>query len=395
MTPRERFKETLLFGKPDKVPFSPGGARESTLAAWHQQGLPEGKNYYDALLEILGIKSEETKTQIDLSVSFKMIPTFEEKVLEHKDGHYIVSDWMGAITEISDKYDYTYIRSAKDFVTRKWHKFPVENEKDWERIKERYNPKTQGRFPDDFAERCQKLKNRDYIVYLGINGPFWQLREWCGFENLCILMATKSDFVQEMIDFWTEFVSETLSPILKKVEIDHICISEDMAYKEHSMISPAMVRKFLLPTWKCWSNQIEKSSLPSPSPQSPPLEGGEGRGGGCPIIDLDSDGYIGELIPLWIEAGINCCCPMEVAAGNDIVQYRKIYGKQMAYHGGINKRAIAKGGKTMEKEVLRVVPPLLKEGGYIPGCDHGVPSDISWPNYIEYSRLLAKLTGWL
>ncbi|PIX77081.1 MAG: hypothetical protein COZ37_04540, partial [bacterium (Candidatus Ratteibacteria) CG_4_10_14_3_um_filter_41_18] len=138
---------------------------------------------------------------------------------------------------------------------------------------------------------------------------------------------------------------------------------------------PKMVRKFLLPVWRKWSNQI--------------------REGGCPIIDLDSDGYIGELIPLWIEAGINCCCPMEVAAGNDIVQYRKTYGKQIAYHGGIDKRAIAKGGKIMEKEVMRVVPPLLKEGGFIPSCDHGVPSDISWDNYIKYSRLLAKLTGWL
>ena len=136
-----------------------------------------------------------------------------------------------------------------------------------------------------------------------------------------------------------------------------------------------MVDKFLLPTWKHWANQLKKS--------------------GCPIVDLDSDGYVGELIPLWIEAGINCCCPMEVAAGNDIVQYRKIYDKRMAYRGGIDKRAIAKGGKIMEKEVMRVVPPLLKEGGFIPSCDHGVPPDISWENYLEYSRLLAKLTGWL
>jgi len=56
---------------------------------------------------------------------------------------------------------------------------------------------------------------------------------------------------------------------------------------------------------------------------------------------------------------------------------------------------MAKGGEEMEREVMRVVPPLLEEGGYIPGCDHGVPSNISWPNFIEYTRLLAKLTGWL
>ena len=69
--------------------------------------------------------------------------------------------------------------------------------------------------------------------------------------------------------------------------------------------------------------------------------------------------------------------------------------KKMAYRGGIDKRAIAKGGQVMKREVMRVVPPLLKEGGFIPKCDHGVPPDISWPNYIEYSHLLARLTGWL
>jgi len=110
---------------------------------------------------------------------------------------------------------------------------------------------------------------------------------------------------------------------------------------------------------------------------------------------MDSDGYVADLVPIWIEAGINCCCPMEVAAGNDIVEDRRRFGKAMAYHGGIDKRAIAKGGDVMRAEVMRVVPPLLKEGGFIPSCDHGVPPDISWPSFVEYARLLAELTGWL
>ena len=375
MNERERFLETLLFGKPGKVPFTPGGARESTLATWHKQGLPEGEDYIDVLLEILGIEPKQTEPQINLNVSFQMIPQFEEKVLEHKDGHYIVQDWMGAITEISDEYDYSYIRSPRDFVTRKWHKFPVGDRKDWDEMKERYNLDTEGRFPEDFEDRCKELGKRDYVFEFQINGPFWQLREWCGFENLCILMVEKPDFIQEMVDFWAEFVSKVMERILERVQVDRVGISEDMAYKGYSMISPEMVQKFLLPTWKRWASEIKE--------------------GGCPIFDMDSDGYIGELIPIWIEAGINCCDPIEVAAGNNIVNYRKIYGKKMAYQGGIDKRAIAKGGEVMEEEVLRVVPPLLEDGGFIPSCDHGVPPDVSWQNYVEYSRLPAKGTGWL
>ena len=375
MTPRQRYIAALIFGTPDRVPLEPGGPRESTLAAWHQQGLPPDKNYHTALLEELGIEPERTKPQVGVRVSFQMIPQFEEKVLEHRGGHYIVQDWMGAVVEISDRYDYTYLRHAKDFVTRKWHKFPVETRADWESMRQRYDPRFPGRFAADLEDRCRALADRDYPAGISFNGPFWQLREWCGFEGLCTLMATDPDFVQEMCESWAEFVSGTMAPILQRVQLDHVLISEDMAFKAHSMISPAMTRRFLLPAYQQWVPQIKAS--------------------GCPIVDMDSDGYIADLIPIWIEAGINCVCPVEVAAGNNIVEYRRQYGAHMAYHGGIDKRAIARGGDTMRAEVMRVVPPLLEQGGFIPGCDHGVPPDISWPDFIEYSRLLAHLTGWL
>jgi len=332
-------------------------------------------NWHTYLWDLLNIKREPQKPGVSPGVSFKMIPTFEEKVLEHRDGHYVVQDWMGAITEISDKYDYTYIRSARDFVTRKWHKFPVENREEWENMKWRYNANSEGRFPADFAERCDKLRDADNPITFKFNGAFWQLREWLGLENLCIMMIEQPSFIEEMISFWADFVSGTMGPIIQNVQVDAVMIGEDMAYKGFSMISPKMVRRFLQPAYNQWVSEI--------------------RASGCPIVDMDSDGYVGELIPIWIESDMNCCDPIEVAAGNDIVEYRRQFGKKMAYRGGIDKRALAKGGNIMEEEVMRVVPPLLEGGGYIPGCDHGVPPDISWPNFIEYTRLLAKLTGWL
>lgn len=376
LTPRERFRAALLFAQPDRVPLEPGGPRESTLAAWHTQGLPEGADWHEYLLRVLGIPCDSPQPRIKLGVSFAMIPTFEEKVLEHRDGHYIVQDWMGAITEIADTYDYTYIRSARDFVTRKWHRFPVQSPEDWERrMRWRYDPRDPHRLPADFAERCRRLRERDYPLQVVLNGPFWQLREWLGFENLCTLLLDQPGWVQEMIDFWAGFILAVLEPVLAEAQPDSVQVSEDMAYKAHSMISPAMARRFLFPCYERWVRAIKAS--------------------GCPIVNMDSDGYIADLIPLWIEAGINCCNPIEVAAGNDIVAYRGRFGRRMAYVGGIDKRALAAGGEAMRAEVLRVVPPLLEDGGYIPGCDHGVPPDISWPNFVEYARLLAQLTGWL
>jgi len=375
MTPRERYLETLLFGRPDRIPFAPGEPRESTLDRWLNEGLKDRTRWFEQLCEEIGLPLPDSEPRPDFGVSFRMMPTFEEKVLEHRDGHYILQDWMGNVIEISDKYDARYIRSPRDFVTRKWHKFPVESKEDFEETMAwRYHPEEPGRFPEDFQRRCRSMKTRRHVAAIHFSGPFWQLREWCGFEPLCMLFMEDPDFIREMVEFWTEFVSRTMAPILDTGVVDVVGMSEDMAYKEKSMISPAMAREFLAPAYDRWAT--------------------EARQAGVEIVDMDSDGRIDGLIPVWIDSGINVCDPVEVAAGNDIHTMRNRFGKRMAYRQGVDKRCIAAGGKTIEDE-LRRIEPTVRDGGFIPGCDHGVPPDISWPDFKRYARLLAEMTGWL
>ncbi len=375
MNPRQRFFQTVRFGRPDRIPFEPGWPRESTLRAWRTQGLPEGVSWQTAISQVLGLPQEPFFTQIALPISFRLLPGFAEQVLEHRDGHLVVQDEMGAIVEISDQYDFSYLRSARDFVTRRWRRFPVQNRQDWEeKMRWRYDPADPRRWPADVAPLTGSLNERDELLSLNINGPFWQIREWCGFEGLCRMMVEQPDFVQEMAEFWGDFVAEMLKRLPSRLQPDSVMISEDMAYKAHSMISPRMTRRFLLPAWRRW---IEKL-----------------HAGGETVVMIDSDGYIGELLPLFIEAGFESTWPLEAAAGNDLVAYRRQYGRRIAFGGGIDKRLIAAGGEALRAELERLAP-VIREGGYLPGCDHGVPSDVSWPNFVAYSRRLAELTGWL
>jgi uroporphyrinogen decarboxylase len=60
--------------------------------------------------------------------------------------------------------------------------------------------------------------------------------------------------------------------------VDRVRISEDMAHRGYSLVSPAMVRQSLLPSYRRWVSEI--------------------RSTGCALIDIDSDGYIADLIPL-------------------------------------------------------------------------------------------------
>lgn len=306
MTHRERFLETLLFGRPDRIPFSPGGARESTLAAWRAEGLARDRDYMDVIYDEMdacrvarGLEPGAYRAgqpETGLGVSFKMIPVFDETVLEHKDGHYIVRDWMGAITEISDRYDYTYIRSARDFVTRKWHRFPVQNRADWEAMKTRFDARDPQRFPRDFDARCACLRERDYPLIVSFNGPFWQLREFCGMEGLCLLLREDPGFVYEMAQYWGDFCSATLEPILVRVVPDMLHFSEDMAFKAHPMIGADETRRLCGPCYRQWIDQA--------------------RAAGTRLFSVDSDGCVDLLVPVWLSFGINCIDPMEVAAGN-------------------------------------------------------------------------------
>ena len=178
MTSKERYVATMTFGNPDKVPLIPGAPREHTLRRWVTEGLPE-KFEHDSvgavsyvIHDLLNIPDEDVGVNPGLNINFRMIPWFKEEVLEHKNGHYIVRDWMGAITEISDEFDYSYIRTAKDFVTRKWHKFPVENREDWEKMKERFDAMTPERVPANIVEIGKKIKDYKDVTTIYINGPF-------------------------------------------------------------------------------------------------------------------------------------------------------------------------------------------------------------------------------
>lgn len=375
MNARERFSKTLLFDNPDKVPLEPGGGRESTLARWHREGLPETvPDIAEYAYRCAGGKQAWPRDGKRFGVNQCMIPQFEEKVIERRANSQVVQDWKGNICEIGLEFTAQHLGTRSDFVTRRWIKCPVESRTDWKDMKHRYNSDDPARYPADAAALGRQLAAREHVVGFSFSGPFWQLREWLGFEQLCVLFHDDPGWIREMVAFWEAHVARLLENAFRFVKPDYVHLSEDMAYKEHAMISPAMTREFLLPTYQHWGAIIRRNH--------------------CPIYAMDSDGHVGELIPIWIEAGINTCDPMEVAAGNDILEYRRRFGKQMAFRGGVDKRRIAKGGAAIEGEIKRLLP-LIRAGGYIPGCDHGVPADVSWPDFVYYTKLLAQATGWM
>jgi uroporphyrinogen decarboxylase len=263
-------------------------------------------------------------------------------------------------------------RHLKDSISMdQYLDFPVKNWQDWEEMKGRFDTNTLERFPSNWDDFIQAYKTRDYpLSIFRIVGFFHFPRYLMGLKNLMLAYYKQPELILDMADFWCEFNIQMAKKVLKDVHIDWATISEDMAYKGRSMISPQFFRIFMLPFYKRLTNFLREY--------------------GVDVIFVDSDGYVHDLIPLWIECGVNGTWPLEINAGNDLIRLRREY-PDFILSGGIDKLAIAKGPEAIEKELYGKLPYLLPYGGYIPSIDHIPPPDISLKNWEYYARLKAKL----
>jgi hypothetical protein len=77
--------------------------------------------------------------------------------------------------------------------------------------------------------------------------------------------------------------------------------------------------------------------------------------------------------------------PFEVASGCDVVEVGRQY-PDLVIAGGVDKRELAKGPVAIDRLVDRIFPVMQARGGYIPTCDHGVPEEVSYENYLHYRQ---------
>jgi len=111
---------------------------------------------------------------------------------------------------------------------------------------------------------------------------------------------------------------------------------------------------------------------------------------GVNIVVDDCDGNIEQLVPGWLEAGVNYMFPLE-ARHVDSYRLREKFGRKVLLVGGIDKRALIAGDKAIDKELERLTS-LLEEGGYILTVDRRVPPEVSYQIYLYY---LKRKREWL
>ena len=360
MNALERFRATTHFGEPDHLPFilmPPWGA---AVARWLTEGLPEDfpgrpPGEFGKLVFMQEYFHADEDLWRPSGVNTQMVPRFREKTIREDREYRVFRDMLGVIKREKRKHPES---SMPEFL-----QFPVKERKDFLKLARRYSAAEPKRYPKDWERRKAEWRDRDYPLGLGLLGYFWTLRDWMGPEGLMYAMYDDPDWVREMMEFLTDFFIETLHRLLDAVRVDWISLSEDMAYKNGSFISPEMFRRFMSPCYRRLTDFF--------------------RDHGSDTIVVDSDGNIEELIPLWLDAGLSGVSPLEVQSGMDAADLRRRYGRTLLLFGGIDKRPLAKDRKAIDQELAKL-PPVMDQGGYIPALDHAVPPNVSFDNYCYY-----------
>jgi uroporphyrinogen decarboxylase len=368
MTPRERFVRTLTFGAPDRVYYEFGLPRRATMEAWYLQGLPRMSaagdySYPPELRAFVGM--DPSFWQAVVPVNLGIYPAFEERILEETGRGRVWSDANG-ITML----DAGAHLNTPGFRTRSYVAHPVRTRADWLQMRPRFDPSTLVRYPENWDAQAAALRQRDDPIMMTVNSLFWKARDWVGFEDLCRMLYDDPRLVHDMMEHVTEFIMEVLERALRDVGLDAVMLNEDMSYKTASMISPAMFREFMLPRYKRLVAFFKRHNVS--------------------VVLVDSDGCVAQLIPLWLEAGIDATFPIEAAAANDVIAYRQKYGKRLGFFGCIDKREIRSRERTFI-EVMRKVPWLIEQGGYLPSIDHAVPPDVPLRSYLYMCELIKAL----
>jgi hypothetical protein len=198
MTPRQRFREVMRYGHPDRVPWLEEGLRDEVLKNWQQQGLPP-----DADLAALFHYDRRERIEIDLSPKPKL----------------------------------TGPRAGEDLG----------------QLRARLNPDDPSRLPADWAQRVERWRARDHLLELPLHsGLFLTLgvNDWASLESVLYLLADDPCHAREIMDIQAKLVATLADRVLSEVEIDFASFSEPIGTSHGSLVSPRMYREIALDSYR-------------------------------------------------------------------------------------------------------------------------------------------------
>jgi len=396
MTSRERIINTLQHKEPDKIPIDLGATDSSGITAIA----------YNKLKKELGLSSPtqiidigQMIAKVDFRILGKIGVDAVPLLIEpRKWKKFILYD--GSEVEIpeklilkKDKNENLLILDMEGNEVKKCPKNglyfdnifnPLKNIKKIEEIVDADFFKSYDwpyYLDENYNELSQKAKNlystTDYAVvgnlYVHLLAAGQDLR---GFENFMMDLVMDKKLAHYILSKQLEAYLERINKYVDAVgsHVDIIQVNDDLGTQNSLQFSIELYREMLKPYHKkLWQYIKEKSKKP---------------------ILLHSCGSIYELIPDFIEMGIDALNPVQVSAKNmDTKKLKKEYGDYIAFWGGgCDTQKVLSNGTPDEvkQEVRRRVDDLAPGGGFVFCQVHNIQPDVPIQNILAMYEELSN-----
>lgn len=339
-----------------------------SLETWAEQGLPPDAD----LAELFDFDPPGKVSLGQLGwCEAGLCPVFETTVLEERGAYELVQDFAGRHV--------LYFKGRRDGFMPEYVDHPVKDQRTFEeQILWRMDPDSPERYADlePRMAGAQEAAAQGLMITQNLVGGYMYLRSLMGPEALLYAFYDMPEVVYACMQAWFELADAVIARHQAYVTLDEFFIAEDICYNGGPLISPRMMKTFLFPYYRQLVANIKARQLD----RSRHL-----------YVQVDTDGFADPVIPLYREAiGMDAMSPFEVAAGCDVVRTGREY-PDLVIFGGIDKRVLAQGREAIDAMLARVIPEMRARGGYIPTCDHGVPAEVPYEDYLYYRRRVVEM----
>ncbi|MDR0473332.1 MAG: hypothetical protein LBH43_06645 [Treponema sp.] len=296
-------------------------------------------------------------------------PVFEEKVLEDQGDYELVQDFAGRTVK--------YFKGRRSGFMPDYVDHPVKDQKSWEEnCLWRMDPKSPERKAgiQNAVQGAATAAAEGQVICANLVGGYMYLRSLIGPLELMYMFHDDPILIHRCMEAWFVLADAVYAEMQKETVFDEVFFAEDICYNHGLLISPDLVREFLFPYYRQLISNIKSRQLDKSRTF---------------YFQVDTDGFSDPAIPLYKELGLNYLSPFEAASGCDVVRTGKEC-PELLILGGIDKRILAKSKDAIDREVDRIMPEMVKRGGYIPTCDHGVPEEVPFENYLHYRKRMLE-----
>ena len=356
-----------VYARKPGAPFFKMNMGYYSLDRWKEQGMPQDV----PLAELFDFDPPGHHTLWGLGgcePTFQ--PPFEEKVIEVRGNHELVQDVAG-------RHVLYFVGRRQGFMP-KYVDHPVKDKRTWEEnVKWRLNPASPERYLD-LEERMDEARSaaaRGLMIRQEVIGCYMYLRSLIGPERLLYAFYDMPELIHECMEVWLELANRVIAHHQQYMTIDELYIDEDICYKSGPLISPSMIREFLLPYYQQLVVNIGARQIDETRHL---------------YVQVDTDGNPDQVIPLYQEIGMDVMCPFEVASGCDVVRIGRECS-ELVMIGGIDKRVLAQSKEAIDEHLGYILPAMRARGGYIPTIDHGVPEEVPYENYLHYRKRCVEM----